>query len=109
MMVDAGGAPSVDYARHDAETFRVAEELMMLSACVPSADKLTSSPSNISGFCDHVRLSDCWLDDAVGGLWTQCVCLAETEYQGGDHDAVAGEVTWDHLDASVRLPVASPD
>jgi len=36
----------------------VAEELMMLSACVPAADKLqlqTGSPSNISGFFEHVR------------------------------------------------------
>lgn len=54
MMVDTSGSSL--HARHDAETFRVAEELMMLSACVPTADKLqTGSPSNISGFFEHVR------------------------------------------------------
>jgi hypothetical protein len=56
MMVDTSGSSL--HSRHDAETFRVAEELMMLSACVPAADKLqlqTGSPSNISGFFEHVR------------------------------------------------------
>ncbi|POM80169.1 Hypothetical protein PHPALM_2028 [Phytophthora palmivora] len=43
--------------RHDAETFRVAEELIMLSsraALTSSIDmKPSGSPSNISGFFEH--------------------------------------------------------
>ncbi|EGZ29715.1 hypothetical protein PHYSODRAFT_475913 [Phytophthora sojae] len=42
--------------RHDAETFRVAEELIMLSSRAAAASPLGESgdsPSNISGFCEH--------------------------------------------------------
>jgi hypothetical protein len=47
------------HLRHDAETFRVAEELIMLSSRAASASSLDvqpdDSPSNISGFFEHVR------------------------------------------------------
>ncbi|KAE9021630.1 hypothetical protein PF011_g4853 [Phytophthora fragariae] len=42
--------------RHDAETFRVAEELIMLSSRATAASPLGESgdsPSNISGLCEH--------------------------------------------------------
>ncbi|OWZ20841.1 hypothetical protein PHMEG_0004703 [Phytophthora megakarya] len=43
--------------RHDPETFRVAEELVMLSSRAASASSMdvkpNDSPSNISGFFDH--------------------------------------------------------
>ncbi|KAG6617137.1 WRKY transcription factor 19 [Phytophthora cinnamomi] len=46
----------LDSSRHDAETFRVAEELIMLSSRAAAASPLGESgdsPSNISGFCEH--------------------------------------------------------
>ncbi|KAG1711411.1 hypothetical protein DVH05_008663 [Phytophthora capsici] len=45
--------------RHDAETFRVAKELIMLSSRAASTcsseEKPNDSPSNISGFFDHME------------------------------------------------------
>ncbi|KAJ8524379.1 hypothetical protein ON010_g16739 [Phytophthora cinnamomi] len=55
----------LDSSRHDAETFRVAEELIMLSSRAAAASPLGESgdsPSNISGFCEHVRKEDIRLE-----------------------------------------------
>uniref|UniRef100_H3HD33 WRKY19-like zinc finger domain-containing protein n=1 Tax=Phytophthora ramorum TaxID=164328 RepID=H3HD33_PHYRM len=57
-MLDAGSSGSRPF-RHDAETFRVAEELIMLSSRPPSAPALdggpNDSPSNISGFFEQMK------------------------------------------------------
>ncbi|KAG4051341.1 hypothetical protein PC123_g13440 [Phytophthora cactorum] len=48
--------------RHDAETFRVAEELIMLSSRAASASSMdrkpNDSPSNISGFFEHTAKTE---------------------------------------------------
>lgn len=96
-MVDTSGSSL--HARHDAETFRVAEELMMLSACVPTVEKLqTGSPSNIAGFFDHVSranrasvgLATTWL--SLQGVLTVFLrwFVAFKDGEGGVHESASG-------------------